>query len=123
MGHPDGKRSGTDGSISKIFWKGSTWRFNFQSTTKAVGKSQPAWQDTPLANSPQTIAPCPLPPTQAQASHFRSYPPPGWYLADSTGFAQREGREAAKERCGSLQQRRRSRPVGWLRLSGRYELR
>src|SRR5947209_10310491 len=40
MGYPDGKRSGTDGSICKICWKGPNWPFNFQSTTKVVGKSQ-----------------------------------------------------------------------------------
>src|SRR5437016_1454435 len=40
MGPPDGKRSGTDGSICKICWKGPNSRFNSHSTIIVAGKSQ-----------------------------------------------------------------------------------
>src|SRR5437588_8936258 len=48
MGHPDGKRSGTDGSICKICGKGPNWPFNFHSTTKVVGNSQGEDKPSPL---------------------------------------------------------------------------
>src|SRR5258708_35161568 len=40
MGPPDGKRSGTDGSICKICWKGPNSHFNSHLTSIVAGKSQ-----------------------------------------------------------------------------------
>src|SRR5260370_30182879 len=40
MDPPDGKRSGTDGSICKICWKGPNSHFNSHLTSIVAGKSQ-----------------------------------------------------------------------------------
>src|SRR5260370_22697092 len=40
MDPQDGKRSGADGSICKIWWKGPDWQLNSHSTSKVVGTSQ-----------------------------------------------------------------------------------
>src|SRR5947208_698890 len=54
MDPPAGKRSGADGSICKICWKGLDWQLNSHSTIKVVGTSQPHASSTPAPTDTKT---------------------------------------------------------------------